>query len=708
MNNHTLDKLFNPSSIAIIGASERANSVGMKVFNNVLRAGFKGSIYPVNPKHKIIMEKHAFTRVKDINQPIDLAIITTPAKTIPDIIEECGKAKVNSAVIISAGFSEMGKEGKALEQSILKFAQQYKLRLIGPNCLGIMRPHLQLNATFDSNFVLPGNIALISQSGAICAAILDWAAGKQVGFSATVSLGNAADLDFDELLDFFVQDAKTESILLYIEGIHHPQKFMASLRMATNKKPIIVIKGGRYDQGMRAAHSHTGALVGGDDVFDAALRQNGAIRVMTIKQLFSATAILSCNYRTKGNRLIIITNGGGAGVMAADRASELHIDLPKLSEETLHELNNILPKEWSHQNPVDILGDATPQRYHQAINICAKDESIDGILTILIPVAMSNPLKVAQQVISDNKNVNKPIMMCWMGDKHVNSSRELFAEHKIPCFNTPEEAIEAFSYLADYQYDQEQLHKITPSLKTRVEPDLKKINQMIMSARKEKRTILTAPESKTILKAFGIPITEPMEADSAERAVHIAKDLKFPVVMKINSPDISHKKEANGVKLNIQNVQEVQETFKQLIQDAKKFYPHANILGVTIEKMAVNDNNRELMIGVISDKVFGHAITFGMGGSLVEVIHDRAIALPPLNSLIIKHLIARTRASKLLGKFRNMAPANLEALTEALLRVSDMLSMLPCIQEMDINPLMLNDKEIFAVDARIILENMND
>ncbi|VVC76608.1 Acetyltransferase Pat [Aquicella siphonis] len=704
MGTHYLDKLFNPSSIAVIGASDRPDSVGMKLFSNLLKGDFPGKLFPVNPRHGQVQGVKAFSSVKDIPGSIDLAVITTPAHTVPHIISECGEKGVRAAVVISAGFSETGSKGKELEQSFLKSSHEYRMRLIGPNCLGIMRPHIKLNATFDNNIAATGHIALVSQSGAIVAAILDWAFNKKIGFSTIVSLGNAADLDFGEILDFLAVDTETKSILLYIEGIHDARRFMSGLRSAARMKPVIVIKGGRNAQGSGAARSHTGALVGDDDAFDAALRRAGAVRVLTIEQLFSAAEVLSSNYRAKGGRLAIITNGGGAGVMAADRAAELNIALPKLSEETMARLNAVLPNEWSHQNPVDIIGDATPERYHNALDICSKDTNIDGLLTILIPVAMSKPLKVAEQIVADAKEFGKPTIACWMGESHVKSSWALFSEHQIPCFDTPEKGVEAFSYLAEYQRNQQLLLQVPAPLSPQPKPDISGSRLIIEGVLSERRKILTTTESKAILKAFGIPITQTIEARSANEALIAAESIQFPLVMKINSPDITHKQDVGGVQLNIENAEAVRGAFARLMDSARQSRPDARISGVTVENMYKDPNNRELMIGVVRDKVFGPVITFGAGGSLVEIIHDRAIALPPLNQVIARHLIEKTRVSKLLGQFRNMKPVNMETLINILLRVSEMVCELPYIQEMDINPLIVNDREAVAVDARIVID----
>lgn len=705
MVTHYLDKLFNPQAIAVVGASERKNSVGQRVFSNLLKGNFSGKIFAVNPKHTSIQGQLSYPVIGDIPAAVDLAVITTRAATVPAIITECGEKGIKAAIVISAGFSETGAAGKELEQSMLQAARPYGLRLIGPNCLGVMRPSIHLNASFDNSAVLPGKIALVSQSGAIAAAILDWAATRKIGFSSIVSLGNAADLDFGEILDFLALDAETESILLYIEGVHQARRFMSGLRSAARIKPVVVIKGGRHAQGSRAAHSHTGALVGDDDAFDAALRRAGAVRVLTIKQLFSAADIFAGGYRVNGNRLAVITNGGGAGVMAADRASELHIVLPKPRAETMTALNQVLPPAWSHQNPVDIIGDAPPERYHAAIDVCAKDPDVDGLLALLVPVAMTNPTKVAKQIIKDAAKCGKPVLACWMGGKQVRTSWKLFAKHQLPCFETPEEAVEAFSYLADYQRNQQLLLQVPPPYSSQPKPDLKGARTLLQAVLAENRKTLTYSESKQLLQAFAISVTKTIEARTADEAAAAAKELGFPVAMKILSPDISHKREAGGVLLDINNEDGVRSAFDNLVQNARRFSADARILGVTVEKMFNNFNNRELLVGVKRDKVFGPVITFGSGGAMVEIMRDVAVALPPLNQVIARHLIERTRIAKALGQFRNMPPANMEAIINVLLRVSEMICELPQIQEMDINPLIANDHDVVAVDARFVVDH---
>lgn len=703
MRSHYLKSLFNPKAIAVIGASDRPHSVGAKVFKNLLEENFIGKIYAVNPKHTHIQGQTSFHSIKDIHQPIDLVVITTPAQTIPSILAECGEKGVKAAIVISSGFSETGVTGKELEKKLLAVAHHYRIRIIGPNCLGVMQTHLNMNATFDNNFALPGDLAFVSQSGALSAAILDWAMEKGIGFSTLVSLGNSADIGFGDILDYLAVDPHTKSILLYIEGIHNARHFMSGLRAAARLKPVIAIKAGRRLQGSRAAMSHTGAMIGDDDVFDIALRRAGAVRVMTIEELFSAAEILSSNYRVKENRLMIITNGGGAGVMAADRAADLNVSLPVLTENMILDFNKILPSQWSQQNPVDIIGDATPERYHAALDVCANYTNFDAVLTILVPVAMSQPTKVAKQIISDAKKSDKPILACWMGEKQVKTSWKLFEKHKIPCFNTPEKAVQAFSYLSDYQLNQKLLMQVPEPLSPQPKPDIACARSIIELALKENRYVLTTIESKNILQAFAIPTLIPLNADTQDAAVKIANACGYPIVMKINSPDISHKQDIGGVILNVTNADAVRIGFKKIIENAYKHVPHANILGVTVEPMRKNPNDREVMIGVIRDIVFGPVISFGAGGSFVEVIKDRALALPPLNEFIAKRLIAQTNIAKILGDFRNMPAVNLQMLVNALLRVSEMVCELPAIYEMDINPIIINEQDMIAVDARIVI-----
>ncbi len=703
MNHYYLDKLFNPQSIAVIGASNKPLSVGATVLNNLLQNGFSGELYPVNPKYSHIQNQPCVDSVKNILKPVDLAIIVTPAATVPAILTECGEKKIHNVIILSAGFGESSQAGMALEHQLIHIAQQYHIRFIGPNCLGLMRPSIGLNATFQSSEVLPGELAFVSQSGALVAAILDWAIEENIGFSTIVSLGNHADLEFGEILDYLSLDSKTKCILLYIEGIHNARRFMSGLRAASRMKPVIVIKAGRSAQGLKAAVSHTGAMIGFDDVFDTALNRAGVVRVRCIKELFTAAEVFASPCRTKGSRLAIITNGGGAGVMAADCAADLKIELPALSQKTIIDLNTILPNQGGAHNPIDILGDATPSRYFQVVDACLKDDNCDAVLVILVPVAMSEPLKVAKMLVELNQQTHKPLLACWMGQKQVKSSWELFAQHHIPCFSTPETSMLAFSYLANFYHNQQLLLQVPDPIAYPELVDVTAVKQMIKSAIAKRRTILTTIESKAILSAFGIPVTQTFVAKTAKDALIAAESIGFPVVMKIHSPDITHKQDVGGVQLNITNAIAIQEVFHHLIERAKRNQPNAKIIGVTVERMYKTAHDRELMVGVLRDPVVGPVINFGAGGSLVEIMEDRALALPPLNQYLVKQLINRTHIARILGEFRHQPAVNIAAIENLLLRVSEMVCELPYIQEMDINPLIVNEMEIIAVDARIVV-----
>ncbi|MBT3031906.1 MAG: bifunctional acetate--CoA ligase family protein/GNAT family N-acetyltransferase [Candidatus Thiodiazotropha sp. (ex Lucina pensylvanica)] len=702
MQSHYLTSLFSPKSIAMFGASDRKNSVGEVVFKNLISSGFRGDIYPINLKHDKVQGIKAYKSIEAIIKPVELAVVATPAKTIPAIVQACGEHGVKTMIILSAGFRESGTAGRRLEDKIVELAKDYGMRFIGPNCLGLIRPDQGINITFGNNNAAPGNLALVSQSGAICTAILDWAEVNDIGFSTVISTGIGADLDFGDYLDFLVSDPMTDSILLYVEGIKDARRFMSGLRAAARIKPVIVLKVGRHAAGAEASMSHTGALVGSDETFSAALSRSGVLRVETISQLFSAAKALSSRYRVYGDRLAIITNGGGPGVMAADRASDLNIELAELNDQTIDALNKVLPDVWSHGNPVDIIGDAPPERYRAAVDICLNDPGVDGTIVILTPQAMTEPEEVARALIDLADSHKKPILTSWMGGKQIETARKLFKDARLPSFRTLENAVDAFSYLSSYQKNQRLLLQ-TPAKSSRrhIQPDTEGARLIIESALSEQRKILTEPESFALLGAFRINAVRNGIARSANEALILAESIGFPVAMKIYSPDISHKSDAGGIRLNISNAQVVRSTYRDLIEQVKETRPEANVEGVTVEQMYQSPNGRELLIGIVRDPVFGPVISFGSGGTAVEVMGDSAIALPPLNRSLASDLIDRTKAAKLLSQFRHMPPANREALIDVLLRVSTMACELPWIREMDINPLIVDDQGAVAVDARI-------
>lgn len=704
MSQHHLKRLFEPKSVAIFGASDKIDSVGQIVFQNMLQSGYHGSLYPINPNHTEVQGYKAYASIAQIADSVELAVIATPPHTVPGIIEECGKQHVKAAIIITAGFGEAGDAGKALELEVLEIAQRHHIRLIGPNCLGVMRPDIGLNATFNKGSAIAGNIAFISQSGALCTAILDWASANDVGFSSVVSMGASVDVDFGEILDYLISDTKTRSILLYIEGIHNARSFMSSIRAAARIKPVILVKVGRHAAASKAAISHTASIVGSDDAFDAAVRRAGVVRVQTITQLFSAAKALSCGFDPTGNRLAIVTNGGGPGVMATDYAIELGLEMANLSDVTIQTLNQVLPATWSHGNPVDIIGDAQADRYQHAVQACLEDPNVDGVLTILTPQAMTKPSEVANVVIALSNQYKKPLLTSWMGEAQVDESRRAFNHAKKPSFRNPESAVDVFSFLSAYHKNQRLLLQVPGPISHHLAPDVESGRMIIEGALQEKRKILGEMESKALLSAFHIPVAQTMVARSPNEALLIAQQLGFPVAMKINSPDITHKSDVGGVMLNLANAPEVRAAYHEIIERVKSIRPDAHINGISIQPMVVKPNGRELMVGVTNDPVFGPIITFGAGGTTVEIMADRSVALPPLNHFLVKDLIQGTHVVKMLGTFRNMPPVNIEALESVLLRVSEMVCELPMLMEMDINPLILDENGVLAADARIVVE----
>ncbi len=704
MRPHYLSALFAPKSVAMFGASETPDSVGQVVFKNLLEGEFKGEIYAINPKRDSVQGQKAYDDLEAIGEPVDLAVVATPARTVPGIVEQCGVYGIKSMIILSAGFREVGEQGRALEEKVRDAARSHGIRFMGPNCLGLIRPSLGLNATFGNNSAAEGGIALVSQSGALCTSFLDWAENRDVGFSAVVSTGIGADIDFGDILDYLASDDKTESIILYVEGLTDSRRFMSGLRAAARIKPVIAIKAGRSTEGAAASMSHTGALVGGDEAFTAALNRSGVVRVETISQVFAAAGTLSSKYKSAGNRLAIITNAGGPAVLATDHAPEVGLDIAELGEETMNALDEVLPATWSHGNPVDIIGDATPERYREAIDIVLKDKGVDGVIVILTPQAMTAPVEVAEAVVEASGKNRKPIITSWMGGRQVDPARSLFRQARIPTFNTPEAAVDAFHYLAAYKSNQELLLQTPGRLpQEHAEPNIEAARLIIESALNEKRSVLTEPESIALLEAFNIPTVRNGIARSAEEALILATSIGFPIAMKIYSEDISHKSDVGGVKLNIRNAADVRGNYRELVERVERVRPDADLDGVTIAAMHRTTNGREVMVGVLNDPVFGPVISFGSGGTFVEVMEDAAIAIPPINERLARNLISRTKVAKALREFRNMPAADEDALIDVLLRVSNMACELPWLQEMDINPLILDEHGAMAVDARIVV-----
>jgi acetyltransferase len=703
MKKHYLQKIFEPQSVAIVGASDRDNSVGAQVMRNIRENGFRGEIYPVNPKHQKIQGIKAYASITDIDHPIDLVVIAIPAMAIPGVMRECGDHGVGAAVVLSAGFAEIGKRGKALQHEIVDIARTFDIPLVGPNCLGVIRPRVGLNATFAKSSVKTGQVALVAQSGAFCTALLDWADSNGFGFSAVASLGATADVGFGDVLDYLAVDPETKSILLYIEGVSDARSFMSGLRVAARLKPVIVVKSGRNESGTRAAVSHTGALIGGDDVFDAAIQRAGAVRVNTVSQLFAAAQTLASGTRVEGPRLAIVTNGGGPGVMAADRASDLNVPLAELMPKTIDKLSAALPQHWSHSDPVDILGDADSERYRTATEIVLADQNVDGLLVLLTPQAMTDPTACAEGVIAATREINKPVLACWMGANLVKEGRQCFAKAGIPQFSSPEAGVDAFGYLACYRRNQKALLQAPPPLSKHREPDVEGARLIIEHAMGERRYTLSNAEAKAVLKAFHIPTSPSINVTSAADALIAAEGVGLPVAMKINSPDITHKSDVGGIRLNIREPRSVRTAFREMMDNVKAQSPDARVSGVTIEPMLERPHAREIMIGIAHDPVFGPVISFGAGGTAVEIFADSHVALPPLNEYLSRELIRGTRAARFLKQFRNLPEADATKLTDVLQRISEIACELPEIQELDINPLLVDEEGVIAVDARVIV-----
>lgn len=700
MSHHYLQQLFEPSSLVLVGASERAGSMGTVVLANILAAGFAGKLYAVNPKYERVQGQPCYPDLTALGQAVDVAIIATPAATVAAILHQCGELGISNAVILSAGFAKTDPRGKRMARDILDIARQYGIHLVGPNCLGIMRPPVQLNATFGHNQNKAGQLALVSQSDAVCTAILDWAQARQVGFSSVVTLGDALDVSFGDVLDYLALDSQTSSILLYIETVQDARSFMSGLRAASRMKPVIVLKTGRHEEGSRAARTHTGAIVGSDDAFAAALERAGVVRVSSVGQLFAAAEILSSGMAVKQNRLLIITNGGGPGIMATDRAVEVGLRVPSLPDKTLQALNKLLPATWSHSNPVDILGDADAERYAACLRICLEDTEVDGVLVLLTPQALTDPVAVAEAVAAVAQETKKPVLSCWMGEARVRAGQAILAAARIPHFETPEAAVDAFAYLAAYRSNQKMLMQVPASVERQDSaPDVEGARLIIESVLAEGRRVLSITEARAILSAFRIPSVATILTRSPAEALVAAESVGYPVVMKISSPDIVHKSDVSGVRLSINSARTVRSVYQELMAAAKRYKPDAHLEGVTVEPMYRERSARELMIGVVRDPVFGPVISFGTGGTAVEVHRDRAVVLPPLNDYMIKKTVCGTRVAKMLVDFRNMPAVDFTALQRVLQRVSELVCEMPEVLEMDINPLMANPDGVVAVDA---------
>ncbi len=698
---HSLDPIFHPRSVAVFGASATPGSVGAILMRNLLGNPFGGGVYPVNPKRRTVLGVHCYPDLASVPEAVDLAVIATPAPTVPALVADCAAREVPAAIIISAGFSELGAEGRALEAKIR--STHGKMRVIGPNCLGVIHPPSNLNASFAAAMAPPGRVALLSQSGAICTSILDWALERHIGFSSFVSVGAMLDVDFADLLDYFGDDPATKAIILYMESIGDVRKFLSAARSVSRAKHVIVVKSGRHEAGARAAASHTGALAGSDAVFDAAFRRAGVLRVTTIPDLFNMSEILSMQPPPRGPALAIITNAGGPGVMAVDDLMTRGGQLAPLTPRTLAALNAALPPFWSHANPIDLLGDATAERYRLAVELCAKDETAQGVLILLTPQAMTDPTETARQVAVVGGKSGKPILACWMGGAAVRPGREILNTAGIPTFDAPEDAIRAFLHMVQYRRNQELLYETPPALPEDWRPDGERVRRLIAGARTAGRTLLTEAEAKDLLAAYGLPVTPAVACRTADEAAAAARRIGFPVVLKLLSTRLTHKSDVGGVQLNLADEKAVRDAFERIRANVAKVGEADAFEGVTVQPM-VTEKGIELIIGSSTDRQFGPVVLFGAGGVLVEVLQDRALGLPPLNRTLARRLMERTRIYPALQGVRGQRPADLEALETMLSRFSLLLTdFVEDIQEVDMNPVLAAPGRVVALDARVLL-----
>lgn len=695
-----LDAIFKPKTVAVIGAKDDAGSVGRTMLANLIGSHFPGKIYPVNPKRSEVLGLPCFSSIASIKEQVDLAIIVTPAFSVPALIQECVNAHVKSCIIISAGFKELGEKGLKLEQEAIAIAKRAKMPVIGPNCLGVMNPSYGLNATFARGMALPGNVAFISQSGAMCTSVLDWSFQEQIGFSSFVSIGSMADVDWGDIIDYLGGDPLTHSILMYMETIGDPRKFLSSVREIALEKPIIVIKAGRSAEAANAAASHTGSLAGSDEIFDAALQRVGVLRVNSIAELFQMASILARQPRPKGPRLAIVTNAGGPGVLATDATIMHGAELSPISGNTLESLNQVLPAAWSHSNPIDILGDAEPTRYAKTMEILSKDPDADGVLVILSPQDMTDPTETAK-VLAPFTNFNKkPILASWMGGMSVADGIRILNQVNIPTFEYPDDAASTFAAMWRYSRNIHELYE-TPKDTVEMGASLEK-EQMKLAIQNSEKELLDEFESKQLLAAYGIPTVETVIAKTQEEAVFAANKIGYPIVLKLFSKTITHKTDVGGVKLNLKDAEAVQRAFEEIQQSVLEKAGREHFQGVTVQKM-VRLEGYELIIGSTVDPQFGPTLLFGSGGQLVEVYKDRALGFPPLNQTLARFLMEKTKIYEALKGVRGRAPVDLDGLEKILVAFSQMIIDNPRIKECDINPILASPDGCIALDARVLL-----
>jgi acetyltransferase len=703
MRKSSLDAFFKPEAVAVIGASDKDRTIGQALVRNLLRDGFPGPIYPINRNYQEIQGRRAYAQVTQVQAPMDLAIIAVPIQDVPEVMRQCGQAGIGAAIIISAGGKETGAPGQEIEAAIKAEAQQAGVRYLGPNCLGLICPPAKLHASFAPPAAQPGNLAFISQSGALCSSILGWATLKRIGFSHFISVGSMADVDFGDLIDYLGNEEKAKSIIIYMENLTQHRKFMSAARSVSRVKPIIVVKAGRSRAGAQAAASHTGAMAGADRAYNAAFRRAGIIRVDTIGQLFDCAEALGKVKRPTGGNLGIITNAGGPGVMAVDALGRWRQEPAILSAETIRKLDEFLPSYWGRNNPMDILGDASPDRYLQAVQVAMTAPELSGLVIILSPQAMTDPTGVARALAPAIRGQARPGFAVWMGGAEVEAGIQILNDAGIPTFETPEQAVDTFMEMYLYSRHLELLQDTPPRLTQELRVNNRQARTFLCQCLERQGGLLTELESKAILSAYGIPVNHTVAASAAADAAAVAAVMGFPVALKINSPDVSHKSEVDGMRFNLQTEAEVAAAYAEIVTAVKAAKPEANILGVTVQAQEQKPTC-ELIIGSKRDPDFGPLILFGAGGVFTEVLEDSAVDLPPLNLLLARRLIEKTRVSRVLQGYRQAHPVDLDKLAEILVRISQLVTDFPEIVELDINPLLVVNGRYLAVDARLIVE----
>ncbi len=704
MSVRNLEALFRPASVAVIGASDREGSLGALVMRNLLAGGFAGPIWPVNPKRSKVAGVPAWASVEALPQAPGLAVICTPAPTVPKLIEQLGAKGTRAAVVLTAGLRATPKPGEpTLERQMLDAARPHLLRILGPNCIGLLVPGLGLNASFAQSGALPGKLAFVSQSGALATALLDWSNAHGIGFSHFISLGDSADVDFGDVLDYLGSDPDTRAILMYMESVSAARKFMSAARAAGRNKPVLVVKAGRAPEGAKAAASHTGALAGADNVIDAAFRRAGMLRVDTLGDLFDAAETLARVRLLHGERLAIVTNGGGAGVLAADALSMSGGSLAKLDDATMRLLDEALPATWSHGNPIDIIGDAPVARYTAALQAALDSPEVDAVLFMHAPSAVVPSADIANACLPLMHASQKPVLTCWLGGNSVAAARQACAQAGMPTYETPERAVAAFWQMVNYRRNRKALMQAPTAIAEAIAPDLATARAVIATALAAGRTELNELEAKKLMAAYGVPVVETRSVADAEAAAAAAQEIGFPVVLKILSPQISHKSDVGGVALDLGSAEAVKAAAGQMLRRVAGLRPDAHIAGFTVQNMVQRARAHELIVGVATDAVFGPVLMFGQGGTAVEVVKDREVALPPLNMNLAADLVSRTRVSRLLAGYRDRPPADMNAVYTTLVKVSQMVCDLPELAELDINPLLADEQGVIALDARVKL-----